>query len=197
MNSFRIYFRILRIRALRSLFSAVLAVGYSPFALGAEHELESSENRSVHSSPHTEESNWLLGVKGVQLNAFSDEGASTSGGGVGVFIERTVMPGWFELELSPSVVWVEGGTVVPIDLLLKKPFHLDESFCPYFALGPTLSLAFKEEATEVGVGAAFVVGAYIWFGEAIGLDVEVDYALLDENGFVQELTFAAGPTFRF
>ena len=156
-----------------------------------------SDANTMHRSPHTVESEWVLGAKAVQLSEFPDEGEALFGGGIGVFVERTVLDGWMEVELSGSLVRVDGEEwVIPLDLLLKKPFHFG-LFCPYIAVGPTVAFVRAEDETEAFFGAAAVLGAYIWFSESVGVDIEVDYAILAENGVQHELTFAAGPTLRF
>ena len=156
-----------------------------------------SDSASTHKSPHTEETSWLIGIKGVQLSAFPEDGEALFGAGFGAFVERSLIPGWVEVELSASVVRIEAeeAWIVPIDLLLKKPFHFGD-FCPYIAVGPTVVYVGGEERAWFAGGAA-VVGAYLWLNEAWGIDFEVDYAIVDENGIQHELTVAAGPTLRF
>ncbi|MGF1510322.1 MAG: hypothetical protein ACFB9M_12555 [Myxococcota bacterium] len=160
-----------------------------------ESDERAGVNKSLHSSPHSEASTWLLGAKAVQLNVFPEEGDGASGGGAGLFVERSVVPGWLEVELSVSVVAIESETLLPVDVLFKKPFHFGP-FCPYIALGPTVSIVF-EDGTRAFAGGVAVAGFYLWLGDLWGFDVEVDYALLSEEGLQQELTFAAGPTLRF
>ncbi len=114
-----------------------------------------------------------------------------------MFAEGTVIEGWLEIELSASVVRIgsEDKWVIPVDLLLKKPFHIGD-VTPYVAIGPTIAFVRGEE-NIVGVGAAAVVGVYVWLSDSWGIDIELDYALVDEDGAQHELTFAAGPTLRF
>ena len=173
----------------------ITLLGFTSDAFGNEHD--SHDEHKMHSSHHEEEMNWVFGVKGVQLNTFSNHGENASGAGVGVLIERSVIPRWLEIELSTSTVFIDDHTIIPMDLLLKKPFHFTENFSPYLAVGPTIAFNVTKKKTEIGIGAAFIVGTYIWFSQYIGLDVEVDYAILEENGLVHELTFAAGPLLRF
>lgn len=157
------------------------------------------EEAATHMSPHTEETSWLLGLKGVQLTAIPSEGETLIGGGLGLFAERTAIPGWLEIELSASFVRIESENewIVPIDVLLKKPFHVGSGVCPYLAIGSTVSLVTDGEGLTVGVGGVVVVGTYIWLSDSWGIDVEVDYALLYEEGVQHEVTVAAGPTLRF
>lgn len=178
----------------------ILAFGAST-AAGSDGEATVAElpSDSTHGSPHTEHSTWLLGAKAVQLSLFPASGDTFFGAGAGIFAERTVIPGWLEAEVSVSVVRVaeEDAWVIPIDLLLKKPFELG-AFCPYGAIGPTLSVVNRaEQGTRAFLGVAVVAGFYLWFGRAIGLDVEIDYAVVAENGVQHELTVAGGPTLRF
>ncbi len=182
---------MLRFTRLRLAFAGAVLVASIP----AEAQ-EASEAKSMHRSPHTEESRWLVGAKAVQLSAFED-GESEFGGGAGVFVETTVIRGWMELELTASFVGLQEGIfVVPFELLAKKPFHFG-NFCPYLAIGPTVEVV-SQEGTEVLFGGAVVVGGYYFFSESVGLDVEVGYGLLAGGEHpVHELALAAGPLVRF
>lgn len=68
----------------------------------------------MHQSPHTEDTEVIVGAKVVQLNEFVD-GESESGVGGGIFGETSLIPGWAEIELSVVVARVEETTVVPVD----------------------------------------------------------------------------------
>ncbi len=155
-----------------------------------------SSGASVHRSPHTEHSAWLVGLKGVYVRAFNSHERALDGGGVAVFAETTIIPGWLETELNVAVVdFEEGAAVVPDDLLFKKPFHIG-SFCPYVGVGPSMTIVL-EAGGEVLFGFVAAVGAYVWLHDHVGIDVELDYGLVAEDGVEHELTVAAGPTLRF
>ena len=166
--------------------------------LMAAHPTEAETHTTMHRSPHTEHSSWLVGVKGVQLTVVPAAGDTLVGGGAGVFAERTAIEGWLEVELSASFVRVadEDEWIIPVDVLLKKPFHIG-AFCPYFAIGPTAAFVKREEENRVVFGGVAVIGAYYWLGDSFGIDLEVDYAVVSEDGVQHEVTVAAGPTFRF
>jgi hypothetical protein len=185
----------MRVHRARPSRATAIALGLLAASASSRGEAAEESAASLHSSPHTEHSTWLVGAKGVQLNIFPEGGESASGAGAGVFVERSLVPGWVEVELSVSLVAIESEAVLPVDILFKKPFHFG-AFCPYVALGPTVSIVL-EEGTRVFAGGAAVAGFYWWWTDHVGLDVEVDYAILSEEGLQQELTFAAGPTLRF
>jgi SAM-dependent methyltransferase len=68
---------------------------------------------------------------------------------------------------------------VPIEVLLKKPFHANHVVNPYAGLGPELALLFTPHGNRARFGLKFVGGSYFWFREGPwGLDVEIAYVLL-------------------
>lgn len=156
---------------------------------------------SIHASPHLEHTSWLLGAKLVHFNAWNpghgDEPNETAGGfGGGVMVERTVIEGWLEVELSVAAVSTDEGTAVPIDVLFKKSFELGR-FNPYVGVGPSISIDIADGEAHAAAGGAIAAGTYVWFSDHVGLDVDIDYALVSNHGVAQELAFSLGPVIRF
>lgn len=151
---------------------------------------------TVHRSPHTEETEQIVGIMGIQASEFS-EGDSLFGGGFGVFYERTIIEGWLELEINPSILWVEGDRVVGLDVLAKKSFFAHHTTNPYVGLGPGVFVEIGEEETTTRFGISAAVGSYFWPWEHFGFDLDVVYAAQLTSGVVHELTVQFGPVGRF
>lgn len=182
-----------RSQALRRVLVAVLGIivaGTTP-----------ARGETIHASPHLEHTTWILGAKLVQFNAWNPgDGESpnetVTGVGGGLLVERTLVEGWLEIELSASGVATGDGVVVPIDVLFKKSFELGR-LNPYFGIGPSISIDIVDGEAEASAGCAFAVGSYIWVSEHVGIDVDLDYALVSNHGAAQELALSVGPVLRF
>jgi hypothetical protein len=104
---------------------------------------------------------FAIGVKGAYLASFHHGVASHHGGG-GAFVEWGAIHGWLELELCAKVFHDgESSTLMPIELLAKKPFHLTRTVHPYVGLGPALVLAFHGDTAAHG-GLTGALGTYFW-----------------------------------
>lgn len=169
-----------------------------------------SHGESVHRSPHLEHTEWILGAKVVQFNVWEtekeeaegEEGAKKKdvtlhGVGGGLFVERSLFRHLLEIELSVSAIALEGDASVPIDLLLKKPFHLGPHFNTYLGTGPALSIDIKDDETKAYGGIAFATGTYYWFDDHLGVDLDIDYTLVFKDDLAHELQISLGPVWRF
>ena len=153
--------------------------------------------QTMHRSPHMEETANIVGLKGGFVNSFNKERHAV-GGGFSLFYERNLIPGWFEMEASGSVLWIEEETAIEFDVFAKKPFHVNEVVNPYIGLGPNVTIIMTPEATRTRFGIHATAGSYFWFdGGAWGLDVEVLYLILFDTHLTHDLTVEAGPAFRF
>jgi len=90
----------------------------------------------------------LTRFRTVFVAALVTEGESALGGGINPFYERNLIPGWLEIEAAVAAVWVEEETVVAFEVLLKKPFHVNEVVNPYAGLGPEVALLITPEGTR-------------------------------------------------
>ena len=101
-------------------------------------------------------------------------------------------------EPAIAVFWVEEETVVPIEVLLKKPFHANHVVNPYAGFGPELALIFAPHGNRARFGLKFVGGSYFWFREGPwGVDLEIAYVLLFDDHTVHEFALETGFAFRF
>jgi hypothetical protein len=153
--------------------------------------------KHFHRSPHLEETANIIGFKAGPVAQFT-EGEGFIGGGISVYYERNLIAGWLEIEPAIAAFWVEDETVVPIEVLLKKPFHANPMINPYVGLGPELALIFAPHGNRARFGLKFVGGSYFWFREGPwGLDLELGYVLLFDDQLVHELAVETGFGFRF
>jgi len=153
--------------------------------------------KTVHRSPHLEESANIIGFKAGPLAQFS-QGESALGGAISPFYERNLMQGWLEIEAAMAVTWLEQETVVAFEVLLKKPFHVNEVVNPYAGLGPEVALLLTPHGNRTRFGFKFAGGSYFWFREsAWGLDVEITYVVLFDGHPIHELALGAGVAVRF
>ena len=97
-----------------------------------------------------------------------------------------------------AVTWLEQETVVAFEVLLKKPFHVNEVVNPYAGLGPEVALLLTPHGNRTRFGFKFAGGSYFWFREsAWGLDVEITYVVLFDGHPIHELALGAGVAVRF
>lgn len=165
----------------------------------AETRVDEHRPASASHPPHH-----LIGVKGVQVDEFH-HGRTEGGIGFGAFFEETVVEGWLDLETSVVVEWIDGRICAPLEVVVKKPFHIDDYLTPFVGLGPSVTV-FESyvdhedghyQSTIARVGLTFVMGSYVWPSDHWGFDVEVDYNLMLTHGVRHELTVALGPVYRF
>ncbi len=119
-----------------------------------------------------------------------------NGVGGGILVERTVIEGWLEIEFAASGIATDEGTIVPLDILFKKSFELGQ-FNPYVAIGPSVSVDIVDGEASASAGCAFAAGTYYWFSDHVGIDLDLDYALVSNHGTAQELAISLGPVIRF
>jgi hypothetical protein len=160
-----------------------------------------AEHRAPHPGEHHATYPNLIGLRAGYLSVLEPEDGEVeyiSGLLIGVSYERVILHEWLEIEVSlPLVVLAaESPTLVmPMDLHLKLPFHPAPSWSPYLATGPAVDVRL-DPRPDTFFGASFAVGTYLWSSLRRGIDIEVDYNLVREEGFVHELLIAVGPVYR-
>jgi hypothetical protein len=141
----------------------------------------------------------LYGAKVGFVNVWRDEGEGLEHMPelqVNFFIERTFFHDWLEVELAAGFAWHPEEANVPIDLIVKKPFHPTEDLSPYIGIGPVLNVQ-VEPFTQASGAAIFTVGLYWFFREEHGLDLDVSYSVGPRDGVVvHEVIVLAGPITR-
>lgn len=182
----------------------------------------SSPRPSMHRSPHHEETERIVGLKGayaVEVTRADGRRRALETGGFLLFYEQSLFPDALELEASTGFFVGPRMRFLPVDLLLKKPFHFGV-WTPYLAVGPTMSIAWIEASQgepgadvddppgmrasrvrELLLGAAVSAGTYYWLGPRWGLDLDVVYSLLanltEPEHPVHELVLSTGIVARF
>jgi hypothetical protein len=116
--------------------------------------------------------------------------------GVEIGLERVLLPGWLEAELSVLIAPGTGGLTLPIDLVLKKPFEFSPSLEGFIGLGLATEW-FEAGERETAYGAASQLGVYYWLDRHFGLAFEGEYNLLLHPETAHEFVLASGAAFRF
>ncbi len=156
--------------------------------------------------PHTRN---LVGAKALMVTSLATTGAAagdehghgaggpTTTSGVSVFYERELVPKWLEIEVNVGLIDGAAGLQLPIDLLLKKPFHLHRRVTPYISIGPAIELFPRGDRPPLP-GITGGVGAYLWLSRDFGLDIELDYtAHVLSPGLEHVITLGLGPVLHF
>lgn len=178
------------------------AVGLTP----TRTEAHEGEPADPHPGAHHADYPNLIGFRVGYLSAFAAGEGELEGQlehspalFAGLSYERMLIHNWLELELSVpvAVLFAEQTTVaLPIDLHFKKPFHPSPIVSPYVALGPAFDVEVYPDA-RVFFGGSLAVGTYVWPSRRVGIDIELDYNIVAEDGRpVHELLFAVGPVLR-
>jgi hypothetical protein len=117
--------------------------------------------------------------------------------GVGGFLEFTPIPRWLEIEIGLRVLSGKEGVELPLDLTLKKPFHLNEWIHPFVGLGPTVLFTPAEDASPAHIGLNTMVGSDFWLSHHVGVSFELNYNLISNEGAVHEAGGGAGVIFGY
>lgn len=167
---------------------------------GSDHGLShGADHGADHHDGHAKN---LLGFKITGLTAFHHatwpEMQEHMVFGGGPFYERELVPNMLEVEFAVLMCRGHGLTVVPIELILKKPFHPSEHLTTYIGVGPTFDLIFKENGEQYVVPALIATaGGYLWVNSHFGLDLEVAAGHLFEADGFQEVVVSTGPVLHF
>jgi hypothetical protein len=141
------------------------------------------------------EASTIVGGRASFLRAIQPHAKPHFGGGLSV--ERAVVHHLLEVELVAGLLPGEHATLLPVELLLKVPFHPTSWLQPYLGLGPAMVVSFDHGEASPHFGAAAVAGAYFWLGGGLGLMLEVQQELLYDHGVVPEFGTAAGVVWAF
>lgn len=160
---------------------------------GAWGIASSARAESMLASPHTEESNVILGAKSLASlqNVQSVERAAAFG--VAMFGETTLVEDRLEFEFGVGLSRTAAGVEIAFEPLLKLPLSGTHRFDPYLALGPVL---LKAEKLPLVYGGQLSAGSYVWLHETLGIDLDLSLALFYDRGPALELVLGAGPVLR-
>ncbi len=150
-----------------------------------------------HEHEHEEHHKVEFSAAGVALFALGERTEALPGFGVSVVIP--IIPHQLEVEGVFHALFPEGAIEFPIDLLVRKPFHVAPWFEPYVGLGGTVVPFKGEEESGVRFGVATAAGADFWVHRNVGFFAEFNYNLLfpPEEGLRHEVGGVAGVLFGF
>ncbi len=196
-TSWRMKMDLTRSLALALAAAFVLAMSLPVLAGETEHdeaaeshgdnpEEEEHDKEGSHEEGHT----LFVGAKGSYLVGFAHGEIHHFGGGGG-FFEVLLIPHWLEIELCVRALGNSHGVILPIDVLLKIPFHVSEVFHPFVGLGPTAVPSFLGK-NEIFFGGVVALGSYFWVSNSWAIAAELNYNLIYEHGVVNEVGVNAG-----
>lgn len=184
------------IRLLRSLPRLTLTASIL-LAIPAPAAAEPAHTGSERHADHADEAHhrFMVGANALMLGAFA-HGHMVGELGPGGFFEVVIVPNWLEIELTAHYLRTTSKlSEIPIDLILKKPFHPLRWLNPYVGVGPTVIPTIAPHESSVHVGVATEVGSYFWVTPNIGISAEVDYNLVSDHGLMQEVAGTSGVVF--
>ena len=138
----------------------------------------------------------IWGAKMIGLTV-SSHGHTDQYYGPGIFLERVLIPHNLEGEFTTAAAMNSHGTLVPVDILLKKPFNLHPRVEPFIGAGFALAIHIADGEALMYPGAIFSGGASFWLSQHFGLTLETDYSIMSHEGVTVELELAAGAAWRF
>lgn len=116
--------------------------------------------------------------------------------GVSLGIERVLIPGWLDAEMSVLFAPGPNGLTLPIDLVLKKPFELGRHV--EACIGAGLATEWYEDGqAEVAYGLSTQLGGYYWIDSHWAVVLDGEYNLLLHPETAHELVLASGAAVRF
>jgi hypothetical protein len=156
---------------------SLVVAGVALFVTGAVNALPDSETTtpSVEKGGHEvgePERTIIFGVGGVAEVELGDGSLHL---GPNAFLEYEAVENWLELELSASVLAVNGGREVPIDLLFKKPFRLSRRLELMIGIGPQIVFVSGTEKNGTFVSGEIALDFMFWPSRHVGFWVEPSY----------------------
>jgi len=116
--------------------------------------------------------------------------------GVSIGIERVLIPGWLDVEMSVLVAPGPHGLTLPIDLVLKKPFELSHRL--EACIGAGLATEWYEDGkAETAYGLSTQLGGYYWVDPHWAVVLDGEYNLLLHPETAHEFVLASGAAVRF
>jgi hypothetical protein len=167
--------------------SILLAI---PSSASAEPAFEERDHVSEH--PEAAHHRFVMGANALMLGAIA-HGHAVGEYGPGGFLEVVVIRNWLEVEVGAHYLRTTSKiSEIPIDLILKKPFHPLPWLNPYVGVGPTVIPTFASHERTVHFGVVTQVGSYFWLTPHLGFSAEMDYNLVSDHGLTQEVAGSSG-----
>jgi len=121
----------------------------------------------------------ILGVGGAGELELAD---GTLHAGANVMVEWDAIDNWLELELEASILSADRGTEIPVDLIVKKPFHLTRWAEVMIGVGPEVVQVSNPTTKATYFGASAALDFMFWPTQRFGLWVEPSYDLIARDG---------------
>jgi hypothetical protein len=139
------------------------------------------------------ENHTFVGAKGAYL-AVPEDGEIHHHLGGGVFFELTLAPQALALEISAKWMSAAAGYELPLDIMLKVPFHVSRVLHPYLGAGFVAVLA-VDDGVAAHFGGGVIGGSQFWLTDQVGLLAELCFNLLYGHGLIREFGGALGVVF--
>ena len=146
--------------------------------------------------PGVEGSGPITAAEGEGGEAGAEESEVLRRVGVSIGVERVLIPGWLDAEMSVLFAPGPNGLTLPIDLVLKKPFELGQHL--EACIGAGLATEWYEDGkAETAYGLSTQVGGYYWIDPHWAVVLDGEYNLLLHPETAHELVLASGAAVRF
>lgn len=188
--------------------SCLVALPAPVHAVEANDEHGAASEHGEHDEGHNVISLKLAGlelvVPGVQGGAVTPEAGEAGAEesevlrrvGVSIGIERVLIPGWLDAEMSVLFAPGPNGLTLPIDLVLKKPLVLSQHL--EACIGAGLATEWYEDGSaESAYGLSTQLGGYYWIDPHWAVVLDAEYNLLLHPETAHELVLASGAAVRF
>lgn len=106
------------------------------------------------------------------------------------------LTGWAELEINAGLVMEAAHQIVPLELMLKTPWHVTHHLDLFLSLG-SVAMVGMHHIPTVQVGTIHALGAYVWYTEHAGLSFEANHVMVHAPETVHEIEASMGVSWRF
>ncbi len=92
--------------------------------------------------------------------------------GVNAFVEWEAVPEWLELELGASLLAIDGGVELPVELQLKKPFRITPGVELMLGVGPEVLQISAPQGQSTVYGVTWALDLMFWPWRHAGFWIE-------------------------
>jgi hypothetical protein len=113
-----------------------------------------------------------LKAGGAAFGSYPPHDVDTHFGGA-LGLSLGVIPEKLDVDLTAQFVSSESGSLLPISLLMKRPFYISRVVRPYVGAGLRIEVPItSSDETHLGIATSY--GSYFWFKPNLGLFAEVN-----------------------
>ncbi len=124
---------------------------------------------------HDHRPHGLVEIRAINGASFA-EGEAAHVVGTGLSVELYALHHQLGLELATSALTSGTHSIVPIEFIVKHPFHVSEHVEPYIGVGPML-VAVLDETPGWHPGGVAAVGTALWTGPHLAMVIEANSSL--------------------